>query len=146
LEVPDVSIYEKGVRIPVLTRQTTYSSLPPSPRVDGFDRDIQREGVGVDIEDVLDRLGEGEGEVYWEAEDNGVDREREREEMRSPSPEVGLEEKEGKGGISLWDLLRDEAGAEEWEGWIADGKWYVLIPSHLHATKVESDALGIGRG
>lgn len=24
---------------------------------------------------------------------------------------------------SLWDLLRDDAGSEEWEGWAVDGKW-----------------------
>lgn len=28
-------------------------------------------------------------------------------------------------GLSIWDLLRDEEAAEQWEGWIADGKWYV---------------------
>lgn len=26
-------------------------------------------------------------------------------------------------GLSIWDLLRDEDAAEQWEGWIADGKW-----------------------
>jgi hypothetical protein len=26
-------------------------------------------------------------------------------------------------GLSLWELLRDEDAAEQWEGWIADGKW-----------------------
>lgn len=31
--------------------------------------------------------------------------------------------KEKKPGLSLWDLLRDEDAAEQWEGWIADGKW-----------------------
>ncbi|EKD03720.1 hypothetical protein A1Q2_01946 [Trichosporon asahii var. asahii CBS 8904] len=31
--------------------------------------------------------------------------------------------KETKPGLSLWDLLRDEDAAEQWEGWIADGKW-----------------------
>jgi len=29
-------------------------------------------------------------------------------------------------GLSLWELLKDEDAAEHWEGWIADGKWYVL--------------------
>lgn len=28
-------------------------------------------------------------------------------------------------GLSIWDLLRDEDAAEQWEGWIADGKWCV---------------------
>jgi hypothetical protein len=33
----------------------------------------------------------------------------------------------GKGnegeGLSMWDLLRDEGGMEDWDGWIVDGKW-----------------------
>lgn len=32
-------------------------------------------------------------------------------------------EDRGKTGLSIWDLLRDEDAAEQWEGWIADGKW-----------------------
>ncbi|TXT11025.1 hypothetical protein VHUM_01776 [Vanrija humicola] len=28
-----------------------------------------------------------------------------------------------RSGLSIWDLLRDEDAAEQWEGWIADGKW-----------------------
>ncbi|GMK54546.1 hypothetical protein CspeluHIS016_0111320 [Cutaneotrichosporon spelunceum] len=28
-----------------------------------------------------------------------------------------------RAGLSIWDLLRDEDAAEQWEGWIADGKW-----------------------
>lgn len=73
----------------------------------------------MDIEDILARLEGEEGvEMYWEAE-NGV----ERDEMRSPSPDIEVGKEVEKGGISLWDLLRDEAGAEEWEGWIVDGKW-----------------------
>lgn len=29
---------------------------------------------------------------------------------------------------SLWDILKDEGGEEVWEGWVADGKWYVKLP------------------
>ncbi|BEI80187.1 hypothetical protein CcaverHIS002_0107160 [Cutaneotrichosporon cavernicola] len=37
-------------------------------------------------------------------------------------PEVPNAERDRK-GLSIWDLLRDEDAAEQWEGWIADGKW-----------------------
>ncbi|KAL1410169.1 hypothetical protein Q8F55_004174 [Vanrija albida] len=30
---------------------------------------------------------------------------------------------EDRAGLSIWDLLRDEDAAEQWEGWIANGKW-----------------------
>lgn len=41
----------------------------------------------------------------------------------------GVKEEEEEGGIelgrvsSLWEILKDEAGEEAWEGWVADGKW-----------------------
>lgn len=39
---------------------------------------------------------------------------------------TGAEGKESSGEISgIWELLKDEMGAEDWEGWIADGKWSV---------------------
>lgn len=38
----------------------------------------------------------------------------------------GREGKESSGEIpGVWGLLKDEMGAEDWEGWIADGKWSV---------------------
>ena len=41
-----------------------------------------------------------------------------------PSHEHGTDAEEDKPiSVSLWDLLRDEAGEDEWEGWVADGKW-----------------------
>lgn len=50
--------------------------------------------------------------------------------------------KETKPGLSLWDLLRDEDAAEQWEGWIADGKWerianFLAVP--LGVEKVSED-------
>jgi hypothetical protein len=26
-------------------------------------------------------------------------------------------------GLSMWDLLKDEVGVEDFDGWIVDGKW-----------------------
>jgi hypothetical protein len=47
--------------------------------------------------------------------------------LRAASPETEEDsEHEAKEGVSIWDLLRDEVGAEEWEGWAVDGKWLVL--------------------
>lgn len=49
--------------------------------------------------------------------------------LESPlqSPRVGVPPNlpfdRSKEGLSLWDLLRDEDAADQWEGWIADGKW-----------------------
>jgi len=34
-----------------------------------------------------------------------------------------VEEKEEDEGMSMWDLLKDEVGVEDWDGWIVDGKW-----------------------
>lgn len=50
----------------------------------------------------------------------------------SGDEKVGSLHVESKGermGIaaSLWDILKDEGGEELWEGWVADGKWYVLL-------------------
>ncbi|ORY25255.1 eukaryotic membrane protein family-domain-containing protein [Naematelia encephala] len=152
---------------PPMSRQTTYSSLPPSPRFESlatFSRTDKDE-----VEGALARLGlltsrtatGGVGtetererdEVFWPARsrrptldlprrptlesagDRGDDREHvqiqlpRREDARSTSPEGGDDEvaeengRRGSVGLSLWDLLTDEAGAEDWEGWIVDGKW-----------------------
>lgn len=27
--------------------------------------------------------------------------------------------------FGIWELLKDEMGVEDWEGWIVDGKWFV---------------------
>jgi hypothetical protein len=122
--------------LPPLTRQTTYSSLPPSPRIGGIGYDAR--GLGIkELGDVLNRL---EGHVNPDYQD-----ERTARSDRVPPPrsrrgttgekDVQRESLPGfagppeetddvkKGGASLWGLLKDEAGAEEWEGWVADGKW-----------------------
>jgi hypothetical protein len=56
--------------------------------------------------------------------------------------EVNQEQGEG---LSLWDLLRDEVGVEDWDGWIVDGKWerianFLAVP--LAVEKASSGLLG----
>lgn len=46
-------------------------------------------------------------------------------EPKEPPSIPGIEQ------LSIWDLLKDEDAAEQWEGWIADGKWYVGLCSPL---------------
>ncbi|WVW79706.1 hypothetical protein I302_101676 [Kwoniella bestiolae CBS 10118] len=47
---------------------------------------------------------------------------------------------EGKIEISgIWDLLKDEMGAEEWDGWVVDGKWerianFLAVPLAVEKT------------
>ncbi|KJE02403.1 hypothetical protein I311_03800 [Cryptococcus gattii NT-10] len=53
---------------------------------------------------------------------------------------TGAEGKESSGEISgIWELLKDEMGAEDWEGWIADGKWerianFLAVPLAVEKT------------
>ncbi|EJT47039.1 hypothetical protein A1Q1_04282 [Trichosporon asahii var. asahii CBS 2479] len=49
--------------------------------------------------------------------------------------------KETKPGLSLWDLLRDEDAAEQWEGWIADGKWERIANFLAVPLVVEKDTI-----
>lgn len=125
--------------MPVLTRQTTYSSLPPSPRFEDYgklDRDRRH------FDDALDRLSAGlhqrsksshegvppvtelgfsptvqESDEQGLANGNAEEAAGRRERDDTHADEVGAE------GLSLWDLLRDEVGVEDWDGWIVDGKW-----------------------
>ena len=51
------------------------------------------------------------------------------------------EETKDGDGLSMWDLLRDEVGVEDWDGWIVDGKWerianFLAVP--LAVEKVRS--------
>lgn len=54
--------------------------------------------------------------------------------------------KETKPGLSLWDLLRDEDAAEQWEGWIADGKWERIANFLAVPLVVEKVGSGPGAG
>ncbi|OCF42545.1 hypothetical protein I317_03661 [Kwoniella heveanensis CBS 569] len=41
--------------------------------------------------------------------------------------------------LGIWDLLKDEMGAEEWDGWIVDGKWerianFLAVPLAMEKT------------
>ncbi|GFZ42864.1 hypothetical protein JCM24511_00582 [Saitozyma sp. JCM 24511] len=119
---------------PPLTRHTTYSSLPPSPRLEAEKQfDIAARGLGIrEMEHVLERLtakavadNAEEDELFFPARsrrntlDRGEENGRERD-VRSPSPELLPSEGEGA-GLSLWELLKDESG-DEWEGWVVEGK------------------------
>ena len=123
---------------PPIARHTTYSSLPPSPV---HDFDVKSRGLGIrELEDVLGHLdrqtpdhvedeflsAESSGnETDRQASTKEVDETRDREgDARSPSPgrfeSLG---RLGKEGLSLWELLKDERGTDDWEGWVVDGKW-----------------------
>jgi hypothetical protein len=48
-------------------------------------------------------------------------------------------------GPSLWELLKDESGAEGWEGWVVDGKWeriqqFLAVPLAVERVSVGRDA------
>ncbi len=122
--------------IPPLSRRTTYSSLPPSPGLE-IDLDFSR-GVGKqELEEVLERLNakagpatarlqdvKKKGEESWSvrptSETANVGNAGQGDGTRSDSPE-GKKRVEASG---IWDLLKDELGAEDWDGWVVDGKWY----------------------
>lgn len=102
--------------MPPLTRQTTYSSLPPSPRYDEYD--IGTEKVK-EFEEALGRLAKG-GLRRSSVSASAVPRSLSVNDLRPSDGKV--EEKEDE-GMSMWDLLKDEVGVEDWDGWIVDGKW-----------------------
>ncbi|KAK4685453.1 transmembrane anterior posterior transformation protein 1, partial [Tremellales sp. Uapishka_1] len=103
---------------PSMSRQTTYSSLPPSPREAHVDLDFGRHGLGIRE---LEQLGEDDR--FWPALSRRNTFEGERARARTPEPEVEAEGDKAEEGMSIWELLRDEVGAEEWDGWIVEGKW-----------------------
>lgn len=128
--------------MPTLTRQTTYSSLPPSPRYEPYEL-----GQEVDkrrgFEEALERLTRTRSSVddtrAKEGEDQHESKRTRQDEAVGGKAAVGKDvnrksgtsrdqreheqlETEGE-GLSLWDLLRDEVGVEDWDGWIVDGKW-----------------------
>ena len=120
--------------MPILSRQTTYSSLPPSPR-DEVELEFTR-GLGIkELKDVLSKLN-AEARPGTARADHGDEvrletpRETEgvkdgRESIRL-TPETSEKTDEGKkrvGGLGIWDLLKDEVGSEEWDAWVVDGKW-----------------------
>jgi hypothetical protein len=104
--------------MPPLTRQTTYSSLPPSPRYDEYD--IGTEKVK-EFEEALGRLAKG-GLRRSSVSASAVPRSFSVDDMRTAGVRKA-EEKEEDEGMSMWDLLKDEVGVEDWDGWIVDGKW-----------------------
>lgn len=69
------------------------------------------------------------GMTYAQEEMDGIDRSL-REETRSPSPPDGEAPRRGRDGslgveaTSIWEILmEDDEAAEDWEGWVVDGKW-----------------------
>ena len=134
---------------PTPPRHGAYSSLPPSPRRERS-RSFGREPVGLGIPDLdakLSRLSPQrvaseltDEEEYWEASEarsrsgtvtrpNGqtghdppVDLSSPPENDRGHDDPISLPT-QLKSVPSLFELIRDEAGAEEWEGWIVDGRW-----------------------
>ena len=128
------------VHMPSLTRQTTYSSLPPSPRYEtyelekdprrGFEEALERltrtRSSGDDPRRNLDGQPRGQGgseigQAEIKTPQGSLDRQGNAQE---PEQEQSGGGGEGEGeGLSLWDLLRDEVSVEDWDGWIVDGKW-----------------------
>lgn len=105
--------------MPPLTRQTTYSSLPPSPRFEDYD--IGTEKVK-EFEEALGRLTKG-GLRRSSVSASAVPRSFSVDDIRTAGGVGKVEEKEEDEGMSMWDLLKDEVGVEDWDGWIVDGKW-----------------------
>lgn len=136
---------------PTLTRRTTYSSLPPSPGIDNvIDFDIvprltlNRPDVTKALRKLQSResfRGQESEDEFWPAKSRrptliGQDQ---RPDLRQephvpPAPRSDLSSSsEAREGIrsgpdpdptpSLWDLLKDEQGLENWDGWVVDGKW-----------------------
>jgi hypothetical protein len=105
--------------MPPLTRQTTYSSLPPSPRFEDYD-------IGTvkvkEFEEALGRLAKG-GLRRSSVSASAVPRSFSVDDIRTASGVGKVEDKEEDEGMSMWDLLKDEVGVEDWDGWIVDGKW-----------------------
>jgi hypothetical protein len=120
--------------MPPLTRQTTYSSLPPSPRYEDYDFPSSKNGsIGVkEFEEALGRIG---GLRRSSVSASAVPLHRDGPGLglgTGPAPKressnIRKEQEEAKNvdgeGLSMWDLLRDEVGVEDWDGWIVDGKW-----------------------
>jgi hypothetical protein len=106
-------------RPPPLSRHTTYSSLPPSPRLGLDDYGSRIKELKDTLTHIDDVIGDNE-EVFWPA--------RSRRGTIDESQRPQLEEERDLGlppvapRSSLWDLLTDEAG-EGWDGWAVDGKW-----------------------
>ena len=84
---------------------------------------------------------DGVAEEFWPAEtwrevvdvDVDVDVAHGRQES-SESPKVNLEGQKRKDGLGIWHLLMDDLDAEDWDGWVVDGKWcvsYYLERIHL---------------
>lgn len=122
--------------MPVLTRQTTYSSLPPSPRFEEYQSTDRRQ-----FDEALERLqSDHHHRSKSNQEVNPVDdlgfgtsprktgRRSDADADADDAKVVDLgkadeQETDLPDGLSLWDLLRDEVGVEDWDGWIVDGKW-----------------------
>jgi hypothetical protein len=107
--------------MPPLTRQTTYSSLPPSPRYEDYDFAGK---VNIkEFEEALGRLGKG-GLRRSSVSASAVPRSFSVNDMTTGDKSSNMEEKvEEDHGLSMWDLLKDEVGVENFDGWIVDGKW-----------------------
>ncbi|WRT65422.1 uncharacterized protein IL334_002365 [Kwoniella shivajii] len=67
------------------------------------------------------------------------------DEHKSSQPHLDFKElrglnEDGKVEVSgIWDLLKDEMGAEEWDGWLVDGKWerianFLAVPLAVEKT------------
>ncbi|WWC59938.1 uncharacterized protein I303_102501 [Kwoniella dejecticola CBS 10117] len=127
----------------------------------------QKKGLGInELDSVMNRLNDAAANVrvedeeeFWPARSRRptiTEHENHRSdgEIRLSSPEPdeaaspshttfdqfkGLNE-EGKIEISgIWDLLKDEMGAEEWDGWLVDGKWerianFLAVPLAVEKT------------
>jgi hypothetical protein len=126
-EQPFQRIAPPNPTMPPLTRQTTYSSLPPSPRYEQYDF-AETKIKGKEFEEALGRLVNGDGKekgrilslnvpAYVDLNQSGMTEGRGQVKVEKENEEINEE------GLSMWDLLRDEVGVEDWDGWIVDGKW-----------------------
>ncbi|WVQ73897.1 hypothetical protein IAR50_003478 [Cryptococcus sp. DSM 104548] len=101
---------------------------------------------------------EMEGEEFWPArsrrptlsEGDSYRRSTDDDELTSPTSataDLGHRDSDVKLGpiqsktdvLGIWDLLKDEMGAEDWDGWVVDGKWerianFLAVPLAVEKT------------
>lgn len=125
------------LKSPPMTRHTTYSSLPGSPTEEMDEIFFEtREAVAMrDFGRLVDAKLQGEA-GRWDAEEHGHsyvdDALRDGDALplspSQPPHEVDVGENPAPNEVSvkhlsIWDLLKEEVTAEDWQGWGVESKW-----------------------
>ncbi|ODN80829.1 hypothetical protein L202_02972 [Cryptococcus amylolentus CBS 6039] len=119
-------------------------------------RGVGEEAVNLDTESET----EVEGEEFWPArsrrptlsEEDSYRRSTDDDELTSPTSAAVDTDSTRRGSdvklgpiqsktdvLGIWDLLKDEMGAEDWDGWVVDGKWerianFLAVPLAVEKT------------